>query len=297
MSKPRIGLYADLWDTRADGKASSWTGFKQMVQTAERVGFDVFAVADRLHIMGHGQWESTTMLSAIAAVTSKITVETAVTRSIYRNPTLVAKIADSIDEISGGRLVLGLGTGANLGDNKEFGYPEDFRYSRFEEALQITHQLLRTGKCDFHGRFYHADDCALGPRGPRPEGPPILIAAKAPKMMRLAAQYADIWNIPLFPATPEEWKPHLDAMEEMCNAVGRDPATLEKTTIVITAMTKGVRHPADDLAEPLSGEPERVAERIRRFYDAGFQEVILWPALSSAEAVEELARVVELLHA
>jgi alkanesulfonate monooxygenase SsuD/methylene tetrahydromethanopterin reductase-like flavin-dependent oxidoreductase (luciferase family) len=295
MSEARVGLYFDLWDKRADGTHSTWTDIKKMAQQAEQLGFDTLALADRLSIWEHGQWECTTMLSAIAAVTSTITLETAVMRSIYRSPTLVAKIADSLDEISAGRLVLGLGAGSDAGDNKQFGYPEDYRYSRFEEALRIIHQLLHTGRADFNGRFYQAENCVLSPRGPRPQGPPLLIAAKGPKMMRLAARYADLWNIPIVPSTPDEWKPHLKALEEACLAEGRAPETLKKQAIVLTAGSNGVRHPAADHGEPMSGEPERIADQIRRFFNSGFQEVILWPAMSSAEAVEELGPVVEVL--
>jgi alkanesulfonate monooxygenase SsuD/methylene tetrahydromethanopterin reductase-like flavin-dependent oxidoreductase (luciferase family) len=295
MSEARIGLYFDLWDKRVDGTRSSWSDIKKMAQRAEQLGFDTLALADRLHIWGHGQWECTTMLSAMAAVTSTITLETAVIRSIYRNPTLVAKIVDSVDEISAGRLVLGLGVGTDVGDNKQFGYPEDYRYSRFEEALQIIHQLLRTGRADFNGRFYQAENCVLSPRGPRPQGPSLLIAARGPKMMRLAARYADLWNIPIVPSTPDEWKPHLEALEEACLAEGRAPETLKKQAIVITAASSGVRHAGADHGDPISGEPEQIADRIRRFYDAGFQEVIIWPAIGSAEAVEELGPVVQAL--
>jgi alkanesulfonate monooxygenase SsuD/methylene tetrahydromethanopterin reductase-like flavin-dependent oxidoreductase (luciferase family) len=99
----------------------------------------------------------------------------------FRNPALFAKMADTVDEITGGRLILGVGAGYHKFEYDAFGFPFDDKYSRFAEAIQIVHGLLKTGHIDFHGKFYSARDCELKPRGPRPQGPPIMFGQQGPQ--------------------------------------------------------------------------------------------------------------------
>lgn len=288
----RIGVYNSLYELRDDGSRSSWADTSKMAQEAERIGFDSIWFSDRLDEGEFGVWESTTMVSAVAAITNKITIGTAVTRSIYRNPALLAKVATGIDEISGGRFVLGLGAGSDEGDNRRFGYPEDHPVSRFEEALGITHTLLRTGSSTHTGRYYQTEDAIIRPRGPSPDGPPIMISAAGPRMMRLAAKYADYWNSLTIKTTPEGWQPQLDALEVACAKENRDPATLRKIGAVLVTQMPGIDHP---FGESLSGTPEQIAGAIQRFFDHGFDEIILYPAPVSSEAVSALEPVVEIL--
>src|SRR5205085_2230355 len=105
-----------------------------------------------------------------------------------------AKMAVTLDEVSGGRFILGLGSGWNKPVFNAFGYPFDHLVSRFDEALQIIAPLLRQGHVDFEGQYYSARDCEIVPRGPSEHGPPILIASLQPRMLHLTAQYADLWN-------------------------------------------------------------------------------------------------------
>src|SRR3712207_6402371 len=107
---------------------------------------------------------------------------------------MIAKKAATLEEISGGRLILGLGAGWNEAEYRAFGFPFDHRVGRFEEAVAIIHGLLRTGHIDFQGAYYAARDCELRPRGPRPGGPPIMIGSTGEQMLRLMARYADAWN-------------------------------------------------------------------------------------------------------
>ena len=290
----RIGIYIDLNDVRSDGSKSSWADIKKMAQEAERIGCDSVALADRLQMDDIGLWESTTMVAAIAAVTTRVRIGTAVTRSIYRNPAMLAKIADSLDEISGGRFTLGLGMGSGEGDNVQFGYPRDYLYSRFEEALMVTHTLLRTGKIDHSGRYYQAKDCVLKPRGPTTEGTPIMIAATAPKMMRLAARYADYWNCMIMPTSPDGWQRQIDNIEAACEAEGRDPATLKKVAAVLVTGSPDIQHP---YGESLSGEPGQIADAINRFFESGFHEVIVYPAPDSSDSITALEPVIAALKA
>ena len=169
-----------------------------MAQCAEAVGFDSLWVPDHL-MCAHpatgdarlAVWECWSVLAALAATTNDIELGTFVACTSFRNPALLAKMADTVDEISNGRLILGLGAGWMEAEFRAFGYPFDNVVGRFEEALQIIHPLLRKGAVDFKGKYYEARECELLRRGPRQKGPPIMIGAKPdrPCALRLTAQY------------------------------------------------------------------------------------------------------------
>ena len=152
-----------------------------MAVLAEQVGFDSLWLVDHLiykldgEDRARGVWEVWSLLSAIAATTSRVELGTLVLAMGWRNPALLAKMADTVEEISGGRLILGLGSGYHEFEYDAFGFPYNYRVSRFEEAIQIVHGLLRNGEIDFEGKYHSARECELSPRGPRTGGPPILI--------------------------------------------------------------------------------------------------------------------------
>src|SRR5207249_1659918 len=173
------------------------------------------------------------LLAALAAATQRVELGPLVSPAGFRNPALLAKMADTVDEISGGRLVLGLGAGWKAPEYAAFGYPTDHRVDRLEEALQIVVPLLRTGHVDFEGTYYQARGCELRPRGPRLGGPPILVGAKGPRMLRLAATYADRWNAEGPLRRPEDVAPLRRAGDDACAAVARDPATLGRSASVV----------------------------------------------------------------
>ena len=134
------------------------------------------------------------MLAALAEATTRIELGTLVMCTAFRNPALLAKMADAVDEVSAGRLILGLGAGWHEPEFRAFGYPFDHLASRFEDALRIIAPLVRGDAVDYQGAYERAVDCVSLPRGPRPEGPPILIGASRPRMLRLTAELADAWN-------------------------------------------------------------------------------------------------------
>ena len=127
--------------------------------------------------------------------TTRIELGPLVACTNFHNPALLAKQAATIDEISGGRFVLGLGAGWNETEFRAFGFPFDHRIDRFEEAFTIIRTLLRDGAIDFDGRWYQARDCELLPRGPRPDGPPLMIGSIGPRMLRATMPHADSWNV------------------------------------------------------------------------------------------------------
>jgi alkanesulfonate monooxygenase SsuD/methylene tetrahydromethanopterin reductase-like flavin-dependent oxidoreductase (luciferase family) len=209
-------------------------------------------------------------------------------------------MADTVDEISNGRLILGLGAGWNEAEYRAFGYPFDHRVSRFEEALKIIHGLLREGQIDFDGTYYQARECELRPRGPRAGGPPLLVGSEGPRMLRLTAQYADLWNTYFShtkndPAAVPALRERVDAA---CRSVGRDPATLGRTAAVLVNMGGGSVQPMAPHWEvtPLEGAPEQLADGLRAFAAQGIEHVILWLEPNTLESVEAFQPALELLR-
>lgn len=273
-----------------------WSELREMAVTAEQLGFDSIWMPDHL-LMRYpdqepvGPWECWSVLCAVAAVTSRVELGTLVLATSFRNPALTAKMADTLEEISGGRLILGLGAGWHEPEYRAYGFPYDHRVSRFEEALQIIHGLLRDGHIDFDGRYYQARECELRPRGPRPTGPPILMGTMRPRMLGLAAHYADMWNA-WSRNRPEEIAPLRELVDAACREAGRDPATLARTIAVHIDLPGHDRTP--DPAH-LTGEPEQLAEAFRGFATEGVShlQIVLDP--NTAAGIEQLAPALELL--
>ena len=277
-------------------RVARWDDLRTMAETAERLGFDSIWVPDHL-LMRYpeqepvGPWECWSILSAVAAVTSRVELGTLVIATSFRNPALTAKMADTVEEISGGRLILGVGAGWHKPEYDAFGFPYDHRVSRFEEALQIIHGLLRDGQIDFEGRYYLARECELRPRGPRPQGPPLLIGTTSPRMLGLTARYADMWNA-WSRNCPEEIPPLRETVDAACRVEGRDPATLARTVSVHVDLPGHDRAPDH---KHLSGTPEQMADTLRGLATEGIShvQVILDPNI--AHAIEQFAPVLELL--
>lgn len=309
MTRPlKAGIFISAVAGGMRDGALGWNDLHDMASRAEALGFDSFWIPDHLIFKNpgeepHGPWECWSLISALAATTSKMEIGSAVSCVGFRNPGLMAKMADTIDEISGGRLILGLGAGWHQPEYEAFGYPFDHRFERFDEALTVIRSLLRTGKVDFSGEFYTLRDCELRPRGPRLEGPPILIGALAnrPRMLGMVAKYADIWNGWLLHSRSDavEVPPLRDAVDRACEAAGRDPATLVRSIGV------GVdQRPAGEVgmgmvpgAMPITGEPEAIAEQLLRFANEGISHIQLSPMVQGVAGIEALAPVLEYLDA
>ena len=249
-----------------------------------------------------GRWDCWSLLGSLAAVTSRVELGPLVACTSFRNPALLAKMADTIEEISDGRLILGLGAGYYEPEYRAFGFPFDHRMARFEEALQIISGLLRHGAIDFDGQYYQARECTLRPRGPRSGGPPILIGAGAdrPRSLRLTAQYADCWNIAA--NTADKLNTVRDAVDAACVRFGRDPATLQRTAhALIDIPNVGTSDvPAGMRAYRASrgsatGTKEELAEGLRAFARAGISHVQLWLQPNTLAGIDAFLPVLELL--
>jgi len=297
-----VGLVLPIEEAWTDGSTPRWVEIREFALRAEAIGFDTVWVPDELlwrPAAGPvtGWWESVAMAGAVAAATSQIKVGTWVLSALHRNPGITAKAVETLDEISGGRFVLGLGSGHAGGQAHAFGLPEDHVHGRFEEAIEIIVPLLRRGRADFQGTFHAARDLEQRPVGPRPGLIPIMIGAKGPKMLRLAALHADAWSWYAEERSDiEEFGPRLDALEAMCVELGRDPATIGKSAGILVEPTS-VTGAAEVLAVPIRGSSEQIADGIRTFRDRGFTqvEILLWPR--TLAALEAMAPVLELLDA
>ncbi len=275
------------------GRTATYSQLREVAHAAERAGLDSIWVYDHLLFRSPGEpttgiYECWSMLAALAADTSRVEIGTIVLAIPFRNPALLAKMAATVDEVSGGRLILGIGAGWNEPEFDAFGIPFDHRVGRFEEALHVILPLLREGRVDFHGRFYEADDAVLVPRGPRPSGPPILIAGRRPRMLRLTVEHADLWNAAWF-GDVSEIEPRVAPLREALAAAGRDPASLE-ITIGVNVVFPELVAAGDEVPEhALRGTAEEVAQGLRGYSDAGIGHVIAACVPSTVAAMEALA--------
>jgi alkanesulfonate monooxygenase SsuD/methylene tetrahydromethanopterin reductase-like flavin-dependent oxidoreductase (luciferase family) len=296
-----VGLVLPLWDSFVDGSTSRWVDIRNLARQAEELGFDTVWVPDELlwrptEEDRQGWWEAVAMAGAVAAATSRVKVGTWILSALHRNPGITAKAVETIDEISDGRFLFGLGSGHAGAQAHAFGLPEDHVHSRFAEALEIIVPLLRQGRADFEGTFHAGRALEHRPVGPRPGRIPIMIGAKGPKMLRLAALHADIWSwFAEERSDLAELGPRLVALEAACVAIDRDPATIGKSAGIVVAPTSVAG--SDALGTPIRGSAREIADVLRGFGAAGFTNVEVIVSPSTAAAVDAMAPVLELLDA
>src|SRR5829696_3784265 len=276
-----------------------WPEYVAMARAAEDAGFDTIWLGDHLLYRyadgsSRGPWEVWTLLAAIAASTSRIKIGPLVAATAFHAPAMLAKMAATVDEVSGGRLIVGLGAGWNDTEFRAFGFPFDHRVSRFEEAFTIIRTLLRDGQIDFDGRFFQARDAVLKPAPARPGGPPLMIGSIGPRMLEITLPHVEQWNVWYRQTnnSPEGLEPILQQVDEACRAVGRDPSTLEKTSAVFVRMPGGTgrltKYDENEVA-PLEGTPQEIADGLRAYASLGLAEVQLVVDPITIESIEGLA--------
>jgi probable F420-dependent oxidoreductase len=297
VKEMKLGIVLDMAEGALQGKTPTFRELQEMAQAAERAGLDSIWLCDHLLYRfpeqeEMGIWELFTMLSALAAITARIRLGTIVACTAFRPPALVAKMADTIDEISQGRLILGLGAGWHQPEFEAFGYPFDHLAGRFEEAIQVIAPLLREGRVDFQGQYYSVHNCVLRPRGPSRNGPPILIAGRRPRMLQVTARYADAWNT-AWPVDPSVVNERYEEFKKACAVVGRDPASVELTVGTVVRLPSS--NETADAEKTVSGSPEEIARRLEGFAEAGVGHLIVALEPLSVESIEQFGRIVELL--
>jgi probable F420-dependent oxidoreductase len=278
-----------------------WAELLDMIRAIEDLGFDSIWLGEHLlyrwkNRPPRGPWEAWSVMAALAAMTSRIEFGPLVACTSFHNPAVLAKQAATIDEISGGRLILGLGAGWNETEYRAFGVPYDHRVDRFEEAFTIIRTLLREGAIDFEGRYYAARDCELIPRGPRPAGPPLLIGSNGPRMLRIALPHVDAWNswFADFGNRPEGLAELRELVDTTCREVGRDPAAVARTVAVMVRLPGGAgRVQGDYRVQPppaLEGTPAVIADALRAYAAAGIDHVQLVLDPITIESIRDVAR-------
>ena len=230
MRSFQIGVMLPLNQTGPERTTARWSELRAMALRAEELGFDTVWTPDELlwlheDAAPQGVWEGVAMAGAVAAVTSTVTVGTWVLSALHRNAGITAKVAETLDEISGGRFIFGLGAGHTWpGQAHAFGLPEDAIFARFDEALQVIVPLMREGRADFEGTYHAARGLQQNPVGPRPGKIPLLIGGNGPKGQRHAVRYADIWSGWIEDAVSvEEMGAKITSLEAICAEEGRDP--------------------------------------------------------------------------
>jgi alkanesulfonate monooxygenase SsuD/methylene tetrahydromethanopterin reductase-like flavin-dependent oxidoreductase (luciferase family) len=300
-AEPRVGVVLNHEEDPGEPVAR-WRDVCEFAEVAEAAGLSHLWVVDHFGWDGDpfgrpspasssylGVWEGWTMLSALAARTTRIGLGTLVSCTRYRNPALLAKMADTVDEISGGRLILGLGAGDSDEEHAAFGYQFDRPVGHFAEALTIITRLLRTGAVDFDGVYYQAH-AQLRPRGPSPAGPTILIGSlgHGPRVLALVARYADMWNGWITSRSSAGIiAPIRDAVDAACHAARRDPATLRRSVTVAVAFDG----PMIDRPGTIAGTDEAIAAELRAFHHEGIDDLQVRLFPNTAASVERLARI------
>ena len=288
----RIGIVLPIAEEDFDPDVPSYALIREMAVGAEAAGFDSIWVYDHLLFRFDGRTtgihECWTILSAVAEATKRVELGTLVMCIGFRNAALLAKMAATLDHVSGGRLILGVGAGWHDPEYEAFGYPTDHKVSRFEESLAVITSLIREGQVTLDGRYMTARDAVLRPPA-RPDLP-ILVAAEGPRMLELTARHADAWNLAWFGLPDERLARIRGELAQACERVGRDPATL-RITVGITVRYSNVAFGATDAKAPtspaLSGTPDEIAAGLAAHAAAGADHVIaaLEPATPATLAV------------
>ena len=303
MSRPlRVGVQLPEVERRVE-----WPELLTMARTAEDGGLDSLWLGDHLLYdlpggVTRGPWEVWTSLAAIAAVTSRVELGPFVASTGFHAPPMLAKMAATVDGISGGRLLLGLGAGWNEREYTAFGFPFDHRISRFEEAFTVIRTLLRDGRIDFHGTYYDVADCVLDPGPARPGGPPIMLGSTGPRMMRIGLPYADLWNAwwSDYGNSPAEFAALRERVETAAAEAGRAPGEVGATAAVLVQLAGGVGRVMGDSSyqaavTPVPGEPAAIADHLQAMAAAGAVHVQLVLDPITVDSIATVAEAVAML--
>jgi alkanesulfonate monooxygenase SsuD/methylene tetrahydromethanopterin reductase-like flavin-dependent oxidoreductase (luciferase family) len=310
LGAPAIGLNLPTWP-RADGTFASWPEIRSLARDAEALGVERLWVADHMiRVLASGRRvgfrECWTIVTAAAEATTRIGIGPLVACTGFRNPGLLARMAETLDEVSGGRLVLGLGAGVPSTDTswRMFGFDEARHVARFEESVEAITRLLRGETVTSTGEHVRLEGATLEPRGPRPDGLPVWVAAKGPRTMSVAARWADAVNVNTPMASRADAAAGAALAAAACVAIGRDPRRLDVTgwgRIALDQAGFGTERPGW-----LAGSPDAIAATLLAMSEAGVRHVSLYigtdedpsplPALTP-RALERFAPVLEALGA
>ena len=275
-----------------------WPEYRALAVAAEDSGFDSIWLGDHLLYRGdggveRGPWEAWTMLAALAAATQRVVLGPLVACVGFHPPAVLAKMAATIDEISSGRFVLGVGAGWNRAEFDAFGIPYDRRVDRFAESYSVIQPLVTGARVTYQGHHVKVDDAVLMPPLRRPV--PIMVGSNGRRMLELTLPTANIWNtwFSEFDNNAEGFVRRNDAVTHIAQSVGRDPSTIERSAcvLVITDHSSDERVPAEGVT-PLSGSPTQIAAGITELHEAGADEVIVVVGPIDERSIRTLAESV-----
>lgn len=293
-----LGLMMPIGEGSHFGETPRFADMVEMARVARDVGFEAIWFADHFSFTNEtgdeirGVWECWTMMAAVAAAVPDVQIGPLVTCTGFRNPGVIAKMTEALDEISDGRFILGLGAGWHKPEYDQFGLPFDYRVSRFEDAIRIIQPLLREGTADYQGRFFQANEAVNQPRGPREAGAPILVGSSGDRMLGMIARYADAWNT-VWHSDPAKVAALLPKVDAACEAAGRDPKSLIRTAGGNFAMEGYM----DRRPNPVEGGVEEMAARLGEFRDLGLAHFVCGLDPCTPETIRVFGDVIERLDA
>ena len=276
-----------------------WPEYLAMARAAEESGFDSIWVGDHLLYAPEdgkperGPWEAWTLLSALAAATERVRLGPLVACAGFHPPALIAKMAATVAEVSGGRFVLALGSGWNEREFTAYGLPYDRRVGRFEEAFAIIRRLLAGERVTLDGRFWQADDAVLLPRPAPP--PPIMIGSNGPRMLSIALPHAAAWNTWFadFGNTAEGFAALNERISAAAREAGRAPGTVERSACAFVLLDRSAGDRQNTREAPaIEGTAEQIAARLRELGEAGADEVIVVASPITERSIRALGDVV-----
>ncbi len=270
---------------------------RELALLTEHGGLDSIWVADHLLFGGtdtdvRGAWESMSMLGALAEATTRVELGPLVLCTPFRNPGLIAWMANTLDQISQGRFVLGLGAGWHEPEFRAFGFEFDRRVSVFADSLEVVVPLLREGKVSYRGGWARGE-AELRPPGVRPGGPPILIAGARPRMMSLIARWADRWNSVWYGLPTDEFRDERRDLEAACQAIGRDPGSVE---VSVGIVIKDPRTADRNGPDAIVGTAEHIMQAFAAWREEGVDEVMCRLEPPSAGVVEVIADAAQMFR-
>ena len=265
-----------------------------IARAVEETGFDSVWVGDHLLYRGDGRpergpWDCWATLAWLAAVTERVELGPLVACTAFHAPGILARQAAAVDELSGGRLVVGLGAGWNREEFRAFGIPFEQHVSRFEEAFEIVRRLLSGERVTFHGRFHRVEDAVLLP--PPARRPRLMIGANRPRMLAIALPHVDAWNtwFTHYGNTPDGFAAHNAGVSEAAERAGRDPGEIERSACVLVEVQPAGERPRDVEAVQVAA----LAEHLRALADAGADEAILVVDPIDVASVRAIARALD----
>ena len=279
-----------------------WPELVAMARAAEEVGFDSIWLGDHLLYRGDGRpergpWDAWTMLAALAASTERVRLGPLVACTAFHPPGMLARMAASIDQVSGGRFVLGIGAGWNETEFRAFGVPFGERASRFEEAFTIVRRLLAGERVTFAGRFARVEDAVLLPEPVRRV--PMMIGSTGDRVLVGALPHVDAWNTWYtgYGNTPEGFATLNDRVTRLAGEVGRSKGEVARSACALVVLDRdSVERPIHEGLVPLEGSTDRIAGGLRALAEAGADEAILVLSPITERSIRSMGEVLARLE-